>query len=470
MGVDKTYNDLKSPTAGKLGIWEQYDRALEVLACRCLGEPYNFYRIDGDIHPEMLGSTFAGKVVAACQSGFRQERRYNAHTVAASVQAKTETLTGMAQQDAEIPLPEAFDFFRLIYGQFVEVQIADYVSGWIMQGKTSEEIQVLAANYRREKGATARATGSDGVAEFEARLLAALDGKVYEYPVKPHLESMRRVIPDYAPGTYVVVAALSGIGKSYYGLNTIMHNALQGVPSCYINLEMSPDMVLERAWQMTAGEFFRRDLRSNDSVNVERVRAWERVKKTGLKSHNPGRSLPNILSTIRNEWNERGIQFALIDYAQLVSVPGFRNGRNYELGEVSAEFRALALDLKIPVMVLTQLKQEVVKYATRRGGLYDIKDCANFAQDAEFVHILHRPNALLLEGEISEYNDNDADVTNVKGRNTGTGQAKCFFSPVFGFTDNDMTQTQFPGQPTGALPAYDPSAGIKPNKNEDVPF
>jgi len=463
MGIDKTYNDAKSPTAARIGIWQQYDNALETLACRCLAEPYNFYRVDADIHPAMLGETFAGKVIAACQEQFRHSGRYTAHMVAALVCVQTETLTAMAQRDAEMELPTAFDFFRDIYGQFVEAQIADYVAGWIIQGKTSEEIQVLAANFRREKGATARKTGSDGVSEFEAQLFAALEGKRFEYHVKPHLAKMRELTPDYAPGDYIVIAALSGIGKSYYGLNTIFYNALNGVKSCYINLEMSPDAVQKRLWQMSGGVRFQRDLRCSDEQTRQHIAAWERVKKMAVKSHNPGRSLPAILSTIRHEWSDKGIGLAVIDYAQLVNIPGYKGARNYELGEVSAEFRALALDLKIPIMVLAQLKQEVMKYGDRRGGLYDIKDCANFAQDATFVHILHRPNEVLKEGEVSEYNDNDADVTNVKGRETGRAQAKCLFDPVRGFCDID--ENIFPKQVSAALPYSE-----RKEPDVDIPF
>jgi len=104
--MTKDYNDLKSPPAGKLGIWAQYDNALETLACRCIAEPYNFYRIDSDVCPPMLGDTFAGKVIAVCQSQFRTDRRYSAHTVAAVIGTETETLTRMAQRDAEMSLPE----------------------------------------------------------------------------------------------------------------------------------------------------------------------------------------------------------------------------------------------------------------------------------------------------------------------------------------------------------------------------
>lgn len=474
MGLNVTYNEAKSPTAGKLGIWEQYDRSLETLAARCLGEPYNFYRIDVDVCSPMLGETFHGKIVAACQAQFRKESRYSAHSVAAQVNTTIETLTSLAQKDAELDLPTAFDFFRTIWGQFVEVQIADFVSGWVMQGKSSEEIQVLSSNMRREKGATARATGSDGIAEFEAKLFAALDGKKFEYPVKPHLAKMRKLIQDYAPGDYIVVAALSGVGKSYYGLNTMAYNVLNGVPSCYVNLEMSPADVQKRLWQMASGEHFRRDLvTNNDEVTMARLAAWERVKKNGIVSRNPGRSLAAVLSTIRYEWNERGIQFAVIDYAQLLNIPGYRGARNYELGEVSAELRALALELNIPIMVMAQLKQEVVKYANRRGGLYDIKDCANFAQDATFVHVLHRPNVHLDADEVSDHADDYADVTTVKGRETGTARAECRFDPINGFGDASDNFFAKPFSPTApAATNYETfnSHRKEPEKEQETPF
>jgi len=146
-----------------------------------------------------------------------------------------------------------------------------------------------------------------------------------------------------------------------------------------------------------------------------------------------------------------------------VNIPGYRGTRNYELGEVSAEFRSLALELKIPVMVLAQLKQEVVRTASKRGGLYDIKDCANFAQDAEFVHILHRPNEHLNEGEVSEFDDDYADVTNVKGRETGRLMATCKFNHVLGFYDDQPFSAQFPASP--ALPT-----SFSRTEHEDMPF
>lgn len=470
MGAQQSNIEPKSPTAATMGVWDKYDRALETLAARAVGEPYNFFRVDSEIYPAMFGNGFFGQVLAMCQKQFRKENRYSAHTVAAEMSVAPETISALAMRDTEMDLPFAFDMFREIYGQFVEIQIADFVSGWIAQGKTSEEVQIEAGKMRREKGLTPRATGSDGKEEFQAELFAALEGKVFDYPVKPHLSELRKLIPHYEPGDYIVVAALSGVGKTYYGLNTIHHNALNGIPSCCINLENTPKNVQKRIWQMESGIRFRRDM-SNLSDEETRTlsNAWDRVKyKMPFKSLNPGPTLPAILSAIRHDYNERGIQFALIDYAQLISIPGYRGGRNYELGEISAAFRALALELQIPIMVLAQMKQEVSKTGDRRGGMYDIKDCANFAQDATFVQTLYRPFYFEIYEDASgnPYAERDADVTVVKGRETGRAFAVCEFDMIRGFQDKAPVSAQFPATPSTPTP---PPSAINAAR-EEVPF
>jgi hypothetical protein len=444
----------------KAGIRERYADALQVLACRALAEPYNFHRIDADLHAAMLDTTAWGSIIAACQKQFRTIRQYTPHSIAGEVGMKIDDLSAYAARHAETDLAFAFEWFTRIHGQFTEARISELVPGWIMQGKTSEEIKIEADKARHEMGLNSRTCGSDGIDEFERRLYMALDGHIVDYPVKPFLKTMRALTPAYEPGDYIAIAALSGIGKTYYALNQIYYSALQGVPSCYINLEMQPSNVLKRMFQMQAGEYFAANMKASDAITARRMKAWEDVKRLPVKSLNPGPSLHGILSTIRQQWNERGIQLAVIDYAQLISVPGFGGGRNYELGEVSLQLRALALELQIPIFAMAQMKQEVSKTADKRGGMYDIKDCANFAQDATFVQCLYRPAYWNIteytneRGVVEDYPEGYADVFNAKGRETGTALAECRFDPILGFYD---------------VPAATPEF-IQPNRSEDIPF
>jgi replicative DNA helicase len=337
----------------------------------------------------------------------------------------------------------------------------------VFQGLTSEEIQTEYARARKEFGLTARLTSSDGKEEFEKRLLAAIDGIQYKYPVTPYLKSMRDIVPYYEPGDYIVVAALSGQGKTYDALNQIYHNSLSGVPSCYINLEMTPANVQKRIWQMHTKEMFRPDLGGSDTQMQHYLKSWEEVKKMPFISYNPGRSIEAIVSTIRQDFYERGIQFAAVDYAQKMVSNAYRGARNYELSEISSELRALALELQIPIYVLAQMKQEVSKTHDKRGGMYDIKDCADFTQDATIVQCLYRPGYFDIthyeteSGGSEIYPEGYADKFIAKGREIGTGLAKCRFDHIRGFYDEPTAQPSF--QTTDfTIP--------RANTNEPVPF
>lgn len=112
-------------------------------------------------------------------------------------------------------------------------------------------------------------------------------------------------------------------------------------------------------WQMHTQKQFKWDLRGNDAEMQHYLKSWEEVKKMHSISYNPGRSIQAIVSTIRQDFYERGIQFAAVDYAQKMVSDAYRGARNYELSEISGELQSLALELQIPIYVPAQMKQEV---------------------------------------------------------------------------------------------------------------
>ncbi len=450
----------------------RHENAIETLANRCLGEPYNFHIVAPMLLPGMLDSQrLSAKIIKECLVQFAKNGSYTPQSVGLVCGFvgnydidSPQRVVEMAQRDAEMTLPDAMESFLLYHGQLSEIKIARYTESWVMQGLSSEEIQTEYAKARKDMGLTARLTSSDGKEDFEKRLLAAIDGIVYKYPVTPHLEKERAFIPFYEPGDYIVVEALSGVGKTYEALSQIYHLSKLGVPSCCINLENTPSNMQKRVWQMHSNEWFRPDLRGSDTQMQHYLKSWDEVKKMPFRSYNPGPTLTAVLSAIRQDWHERGSQFAVVDYAQLMNIPGYRGMRNYELGEISAAFRALALELQIPVMVLAQTKQDVDKRADRRPGLYDIKDCANFAQDATIVKSLYRAEYHdILEDEMGNSTRGMAEHIIVKGRESGTAVAKCFFSHIRGFHDTPAQST------SNYAPSYDISQA-RPKPGEEIRF
>jgi len=446
-------------------VQTRYETAFETLANRCLGEPYNFHRVAPMLLPGLLQTDLhSAKVIASCLLQFTKADGYSPQSIGLQCGIHPATAVEMSMRDAEMGLTDAMESFLLYHGQWAEIKIAKHAETWVMRGLSSEEIQTEYAKVRKEMGLTARLTSSDGKDDFEKRLLAAIDGIVYKYPVTPHLGKERSLIPFYEPGDYIVVEALSGVGKTYEALSQIYHLSKLGVPSCCINLENTPSNMQKRVWQMHSGEWFRPDLRGSDTQMQHYLKSWDEVKKMPFRSYNPGPTLTAVLSAIRQDWHERGTQFAVVDYAQLMNIPGYKGMRNYELGEISAAFRALALELQIPIMVLAQTKQEVDKRADRRPGLYDIKDCANFGQDATIVKSIYRAEYHdLSEDEMGNSTKGCAEHIIVKGRESGTAVAKCRFDHIRGFYD-ETGSAQSNYEPT-----YDVSEA-RPNTNEDIPF
>ena len=447
-------------------IPEKLEITTRTLCANIIAQPWSFHKVDGKLSEPMLASmgNYYARIIRECKKQFDSTGRFTPQSIAMALNYDSPSLLlQMAMEDADSDVSFAYALFLDVYGQKIAYDIWLNIPSWLTLGKTGDEIAIESERMRRESGAIQFNEASDGKEEFEKALCMALEGKTIHYPVGPHLAALRRMIKCYEQGDYIIVAALSGVGKTFYAIGEVYAAALDGIPSCLINLENTPKNMQKRLWQKHCGEFFQTDLRSTDDITRKRLQAWEDVKRFPIANYNPGRALPSILSAIRQDWHERGIKLAVIDYAQKIYIPGFKGPRNYELDRVSAEFRELALELEIPVIVLAQMKQEVSKYPDKRGGMYDIKDCAGFAQDATMVINLHRPEYFnIKECDGIQYPEGYADAAVVKGRETGTALAECRFDPVQGFHDIPTeTFTQFPVQP----PKME-----RPNMEEDIPF
>lgn len=450
-------------------IFNQYQTSVEMLAKRMLGEPYNFHRIQGFVQKEAIRPSHGiwQHIILECIDQYSRNASYSSATVAASINPEyIGEYYNYSLEHSEMDLPTAYAYFLDAYGRFVETQIASSVGNWLLDGYSALETVSMADKMRREKSIAASVKGSDGRQEFEAELFASMEGKIFDHPIKPFLRSMREKTYFYEPEDYIVVAMLTGAGKSYYALNQMYYSASQGHPCLYVNLENAPKSVQKRLWQMHIGEGFKRDF---SYLTIEEMReykeAWEHVKELPIRSVNPGRNLENVVSVIREERYERGIELAVVDYAQLMKVRGHKGGRNYELAEISATLRALNLELKIPIMVMAQVLKDVWNKPERRAGIFDIKDCSEFSFDATIVELPYRPEYVKIENDPdgNPYPKAYADIHRGKGRDTGTGVYVCQFDWIRGFHDLPVVDE---------FERYNPMAGItRPAfDDQDIPF
>lgn len=468
MGANNTYQ--QHPAFGQGEVYERYQRALETLACRVLAEPYNFRQVDDAIVPAMCDGGYFGNIIAEAQKQFREAARYSPQSIAAALNCDKAALLKHASRDAEIDLPTAFEMFEHIYGQWIELTVADSIRAWIGGGSSSEDIRVQADKVRREKGVTARVNSDDGKADFERELIAAIDCKAFQYPVRPPLHSLRQAMPFFEPGEYVVVAARTGMGKSFFGLNSVYQCALDGIPSCYINLENTPKNVQKRIWQMKSGVEWQREYPGISQHQVANMlESWEWAKKAPIQSYNIRRGLQTVLNTIRRAYYDHGCQLAVVDYVQKIKDERYRGDRTNELGSISADLRELAAELKIPIIALAQINREAEKTGSKRPAISEIRGSGDIEQDASTIMLLYRPAHydIFVDDDGLPYPENYAELIIGKGRDTGTARIKCRFTHILGYHDATEFSSQFPASSINAGFPKSERPGLD---KEDIPF
>jgi len=196
----------------------------------------------------------------------------------------------------------------------------------------------------------------------------------------------------WRPGKLIAIAARPGVGKSSFAGNVAVHAAIAGYPTGICSLEMEKD------------ELFTRQLSSLARIDGHRLTGgylsdldWSRIA-THLGTlaeaplfidETPAVSLLEIKSRARRLKAEHGLKLLVVDYLQLMRSSEKRENRTLELATITGGLKALAKELKIPVLMLSQLSRDV----ERRGGrprLSDLRDSGSIEQDSDIVIFLHR--------------------------------------------------------------------------------
>jgi replicative DNA helicase len=197
------------------------------------------------------------------------------------------------------------------------------------------------------------------------------------------------------PGEFVVVGARPSMGKSAWGFQVACYAAEAGHPAGLWSLEMDRRSVIQRLACMLGGvnsqALRRRTLSDGDWRNLRdaegRLRAIQRAL---FIDDQPGISLMDLRSRIRNRRERDGIKLAVIDYVQLIRHHVKGRSRENEVSEISSGLKGLARELRIPVVVLAQLNRNVEGRTDFRPRMSDLRESGSLEQDADCVLLIHR--------------------------------------------------------------------------------
>lgn len=228
----------------------------------------------------------------------------------------------------------------------------------------------------------------------------------------------------------IIAAGRPGMGKSSWGLGVANGAAKLGYKSAFFSLEMSKRQLVERIISMETGIDTNR-LRTRNIHPEEWTIIMEVANRIAALplfiDDTSGIGVDYLRRESRRLYAEQGLDLIVIDYIGLMSGPtgnkANSENRNNELGYISRNLKAMARELDIPVIVLSQLSRAVETRTDKRPMLSDLRDSGNLEQDADIVLFLYR------DDYYSEDSDEQgiAELNVAKHRHGSTGAVKLRF-------------------------------------------
>lgn len=231
----------------------------------------------------------------------------------------------------------------------------------------------------------------------------------------------------------IMLAARPGVGKTSLAMNIVVHMALKENKTCAVfNLEMPKIQLAQRALCSSAKVSMQKAL-SAKLDDKEWRRLFDSVKKMSEANiyiddssiNTPG----GILSKCRRIQREKGLDFVMIDYLQLMSTGKRVESRQVEVSEISRNLKILAKELNVPVLVLSQLSRgiESRKGRDKKPVLSDLRESGAIEQDADIVMFIYDPDEKEEEDDGDKTKDRVVKLSIAKHRNGPIGEIPLFW-------------------------------------------
>jgi replicative DNA helicase len=235
-------------------------------------------------------------------------------------------------------------------------------------------------------------------------------------------------------GDLIIIAGRPSMGKTAFALNVAANAALRGgVPTAIFSLEMSKEQL---GMRLLASEA-RVSGGSIRSGYLSPQRDWPQLTMAADRLFNapifiddtPALSVLDMRAKCRRLKSEKNLGFILVDYLQLMR--GRRqsfDSREQEISDISRSLKALAKELDVPVVALSQLNRKVEdRPGDKRPMLSDLRESGAIEQDADVIAFIYRKKVYKKKEDPEEPDDNVAEIIIGKQRNGPTGTVKLAF-------------------------------------------
>lgn len=334
---------------------------------------------------------------------------------------------------------------RAVVREMISVAHEIAEAGFDPQGRNSADLLDLAES-KVFKIAEQRANESEGPQSLRVVLEKTVD-KIEELFRQPHngvtgvssgYTDLDKMTAGFQSSDLIIVAARPSMGKTTFAMNLCEHAALTSdKPVLIFSLEMPSEQIIMRM------------LASLGRIEQNRVRTgqlddddWGRLSSTmGMLlergkmyiDDSSGLTPTEVRSRARRVAREHGgLSMIMIDYLQLMRVPALSENRTLEIAEISRSLKALAKELQVPVIALSQLNRSLEQRADKRPVNSDLRESGSIEQDADLIMFIYRDEV---------YHDDSpdkgiAEIIIGKQRNGPIGRVRLTFQGQFSRFDN----------------------------------
>lgn len=231
------------------------------------------------------------------------------------------------------------------------------------------------------------------------------------------------------PGEMIIVAARPSMGKTAFAMNLIEGVAAdRGIPCAVFSLEMSKQQLAQRMLcsrgKIDSHKLRRGLLQSQEYAHLANV-VGQLAKAPIWVDDSPGLTPLELRAKARRLKLQYDIKCIMIDYMQLMDSPNLES-RQQQISEISRGIKAVARELGVPVIALSQLNRQAESRDGHRPRMSDLRESGSIEQDADVIMLLHREDYYHMS-EPDFAPDNIAEVIIAKQRNGPTGTIKLFF-------------------------------------------
>ena len=260
--------------------------------------------------------------------------------------------------------------------------------------------------------------------------------------VSTGFEKLDKLTSGWQPSDLVIVAARPGMGKTALALSMARNISVkQNIPVAFFSLEMSSVQLITRLISSETGL-------SSDKLRTGKLadHEWQQlnIKVSDLESaplfidDSPSLTIFELRAKARRLASSHGIKLIIIDYLQLMNIGSSNKAgnREQEISTISRNLKALAKELNIPVIALSQLSRAVeTRGGTKRPILSDLRESGAIEQDADIVSFLYRPEyygIMEWDDEMKTPSEGQGEFIVAKHRNGALDSIKLKFIPSLG--------------------------------------